>query len=213
MAYTTFNGWNIVPMPASPGERTIQFSMTDTVGETSSPWTKQSQVQQWPGADWWELELQLPPLTLAQARQWRAWLAALRGKANVFQIGDPLATLGGTPQGTPVCISTTNYNLASSTVLYTQGWTPNASNLLVPGDYLQIGYRLHMVAGVTPVSSNASGQAAFEIWPSLRESATGVALQLGPGTTGLFRLADNKRQFSESYTRLFGLTFKAVEAR
>jgi hypothetical protein len=173
----------------------------------------QSQVQQWPGADWWELDVQLPPLSLTSARTWRAWFAALRGKANVFQVGDPLGqTPGGTPSGAPLGVVSATENQPMATFLYTCGWTPNKNNLLLPGDYLQLGNRLHIVSGVSPVNSDANGNATIEIWPSLRESASGVTVQTS-SCTGLFRLADNKRQFSENYTRLFGLTFKAIEAR
>ncbi len=44
MSYTQFNGWNIIPMPAKPVARQIDFSMTDSVGQTTSPYTRQSQL-------------------------------------------------------------------------------------------------------------------------------------------------------------------------
>lgn len=212
MNYVQFNDWNIIPMPAAPGARSIKFGMNDSVGDSPNPWTRQSQYQQWPGADWWELDVQLPPLTLPQIRQWRAWFAALRGKANVFQIGDPFGAPGGSPKGNPAGAVSSTLNGPMATTLYTSGWTANKYNLLLPGDYIQLGYRLHMVAGAAAVNSDGSGDAAIEIWPSLRETASGVALKLAK-TSGLFRLADNRREYSENYTRLFGLTFKAMEAR
>jgi hypothetical protein len=213
MGYATFNGWSIIPMPTDPAPSQVQFAMSDSVGETRSPWTMQTQVQAWPGADWWELDVQLPPLTSAQIGAWRAWFAALRGKANIFAIGDRLGkTPTGTPSGAPVCVTSSTENQATANYIYTQGWTVSTNNLLLPGDYLQIGHRLHIVAGVTAINSDASGLATIEIWPSLRETASGVAVQTS-NCTGLFRLADNKRQFSENVTRLFGLTFKAIEAR
>jgi hypothetical protein len=213
MSYTIFNGWNIVPMPTYPAPRQVTFRMCDSVGMTQSPWTMQSQVQQWAGGDWWELDVQLPPLKPQQIGSWTAWLAALRGKANVFQMGDPqrYAPLG-LPLGSPSCSSGVGINLPMMTTVTTQGWTPNKSNLLLPGDYLQIGYRLHIVAGTSPVNSDSLGDATFEIWPSLREDARGVSI-ITSNPKGLFRLADNKREFSENVSRLFGLTFKAIEAR
>jgi hypothetical protein len=226
MAYEMFNGWKIVPMPSSPKPSSIHFSMSDAVGETVSPFTRQTQEQEWPGGDYWELDIQLPPLTSrprsgsvynaawTQIGTWRGWLAALHGKANVFSVGDPLATAptGSPGASVPVCVNSTSENQATASYIYTSGWVASTSGLLLPGDYIQLGKRLHVVAGVSSVDSDASGNATIEIWPSLRESAAGVSIGL-TNCTGLFRLADNKREFSENVTRLFGLTFKAIEAR
>src|SRR5206468_10963905 len=92
MAYTQFNGWNIIPMPAAPAPRSVSFAANDSVGQTQSPFTLQTQVQAWPGADWWEADVSLPPMSRANAADWIAWLMAMRGRANVCLFGDPLAT-------------------------------------------------------------------------------------------------------------------------
>lgn len=210
--YTQFNGWNIIPMPSTPSLRQVNFTANDSVGQTQSPFTMSSQVQAWPGADWWEAEVSLPPMTRAKAAAWIAWLLALRGKANVFQLGDPL---GVYPQGTftgslPLV---NGAQLPTATVLSVRGMTPNLVNALMPGDYLQVGYRLHMVAGPSPVSTDSNGTAQIEIWPSLRDPLTdGTTVYIG-GSTGLWRLSENKRVWSQNEVRLFGISFKAIEAR
>src|SRR6266702_5839374 len=92
----TFNGWNIISMPTTPSApQTIDFTATDIVALSISPFTGQQQVQDWQQG-WLEASVSLPPLTHAQAQAWIAFLMALRGQANVFQLGDPLAVA---PQG------------------------------------------------------------------------------------------------------------------
>jgi hypothetical protein len=214
MAYKQFNGWNIVPMPAAPVPRQIDFGVFDSVGETQSPFTLWSQFQPWPGADWWTMNVSLPSMSQANANVWIAWLMELRGKTNVFQIGDPSGAVAcGAPMGNPVmdCSAPAN-NLPMSTTLYTRGWMPNRSRLLLPGDYLQIGYRLHKVL-TAQVASDGNGDAQINIWPSIREQPTDGEQVIVSKTTGLFRLAENERGWTARETRLVGLSFKCVEAR
>lgn len=215
MSYATFNGWTIIPPPTSPGFRSIVLRMNDTVAESRSPFTAMSQVQVWPGADWWEVELELPPLMPSQTAPWQAWLAALMGKGNVFQVGDPSRM---TPQNpvvgaAPVCNNGTGgvNNLTGSPNLVTQGWPASRARILLPGDYLQIGYRLHMV--LQPVASDSGGNATINVWPTLREQPATDAPVVLSCPKGLFRLADNARQISTAVTRLSAIGIKCVEAR
>ncbi len=211
MAYATFNNWNIIPLPSVIAPRQIDFTATDSVSVTKSPFTMQSQTLQWPGADWWQINVSYAPMKIAQANQFIAFLLSLRGQANVFQIGDPLGVKPlGNPSGTPVCSGIT---AAMSTTLTTRGWTPLRGNLLLPGDYIQLGYRLHRVAGVTPIQSDSSGNASIEIWPSVREATTDGQTITLTNTTGLFRLQDNNRDWTARETKVFGISFKAIEAR
>lgn len=210
MGYTTFNNWNIIPLP-SICPRQIDFGGTDSVAVNYSPFTMQSQAIQWAGADWWDINVSYAPMKLPQANQLIAFLLSLRGMANVFQIGDPLgAKPQGSPTGTPVV---DGVQQPMGIYLNTRGWTPNRGNLLLPGDYLQLNYRLHRVVGVAPVQSDANGKAQIEIWPSLREAPTDGQSIILTNTTGLFRLSDNRREWTARETRLFGLSFKAIEAR
>jgi hypothetical protein len=143
----TFNSASIVALPTSPCLRSVEFSMTDAVALVSSPFTGQTQAQQWPGADSWSGTVTLPPLTREQADNWISFLMELRGMANCFLIGDPMKrTPRGHVRGVPVVdMTTTGTNLAGTQTLYTRGWQANAFGLLLPGDYLQVGYRLHRV--------------------------------------------------------------------
>ena len=89
----SFNGWDIISMPATPAApATIEFTATDTVAVSISPFTGQQQVQDWQ-ASYMEASVSMPALTHAQAQEWIAFLMALRGQAKVFQLGDPLAAI------------------------------------------------------------------------------------------------------------------------
>lgn len=210
MAVTgNYLGASIIALPSTPAFKEVELIMNDTVAMSRSPFTGTTQVQAWPGADWWEASLTLPQLTQADAVVWSAFLGELRGMANVFYLRDP-SYRGpfGVPQGAPVV---NGVNVAMSQTLNTRGWKPSTFRLLLPGDLLQIGYRLHRVLDV--VNSDATGAAAISIWPSIREATTdGEAIVLKQ-PQGLFRLADNRRSVLSTESRLSGISFKALEAR
>lgn len=213
MSYTTITvgGSNValVAMPTSPGARNVEFDIQDAVGIVDSPFTGQIQTQPWPGAEMWSGTFTLPALARSDAAAWIAFLMQLRGMTNAFMLGDPLNTTPfGTPSGNPVVAAG---NLAMSQTLATSGWATSTSGLLLPGDYIQIGVRLHRV--LDNVESDSSGNATFNIWPSLREVPTTGISVITSNTQGLFRLATNQRKFSLDYTRLTHLSFQFREYR
>ena len=211
----TLNGATVqtVALPTCASPRSVEFAFSDAVAIVSSPFTGQTQAQQWPGADSITGTVTMPPLTQTQADAWISFLMQLRGMAYAFQIGDPMKpTPAGTGSGTPqVDMTTTGWNVVGSQTLHTKGWHASSFGLLLPGDYLQIGYRLHRC--LDRVNSDSSGKASFQIWPSLRDLPTdGEAINLN-NPVGLFRLDSNQRQWSSDYTRLTQLTFKIREYR
>lgn len=214
MSYATFNGWTIIPPPTTPGFRGVVLRMNDTVAETRSPFSGKSQIQQWPGADWWEAELELPPMLPCETADWQGWLGSLQGKGNVFQIGDPSrpSPQNIVPSSTPVCNNTGGTsNLTGSSSLVTAGWHASIARILTRGTYLQIGYRLHMV--LQTVNSDSGGAATINVWPTLREQPIDGSAVILNYPKGLFRLADNARQVSVAVTRLGAVGIKCVEAK
>lgn len=208
------NSVSLIAMPTSPGPRSIDFTIKDAVSTVASEFTGQVQAQQWPGAEMWAGTFALPGMTRAQASNWIAFLMQLRGMANAFQLGDPLnATPLGTPSGTPVVNNSlaANGNVAMSQTLTTSGWTASTSGLLLPGDYIQVGYRLYRV--LDDVTSDGSGNNTVGIWPSLRETPTNGATIITSNTQGLFRLAMNERKFSFDVTLLTHMSFSFQEYR
>lgn len=203
----TFNGWSIVSLPSSPAApATIDYTANDVVAVSVSPFTGQQQIQNWQSS-WLEASVSMPPLTHSQAQAWIAFLMALQGQANVFQLGDPVATA---PRGSASGVPLVNGGSQVGYALLTKGWASNAVGVLLPGDWLQIGYRLYR--NLVTVNTDAGGNATLSIWPQLRESpADGTPLTL-TNTKGLWRLKANARKWSTKTSRIYGLQFDIREA-
>lgn len=213
MSYATFNGWTIIPMPASPVPMQIDLDITDAVAMVQSPFSLATQMQVWPGAESMVWNVSMPPMKTSTALAWTAWMKSLQGILNVFQMGDSNhKTPMGSVSGTPLVDGTSgSYNLPTTTSLHTKGWTANAANVLLPGDYIQIGYRLHTV--LQPVTADSGGKATVNIWPSIREQPTDGQTVITSNTQGIWRLVDNKRSWTERANKMVGISFKIVEAR
>jgi hypothetical protein len=203
------NPVTLVAMPAYPGARSVEFNVQDATATVVSPFTGQTQAQRWPGADMLSGTFTLPPMARADAANWIAFLMQLRGMAFAFQIGDPLnPTPLGAPSGSPVVAAG---NLAMSDTLATSGWTPSTVGLLLPGDWIQFGYRMHRVLDI--VTSDSGGLATFQVWPALREIPATSAPVITTNPKGLFRLSTNARKFSFDITRLTHMSFPFQEYR
>jgi hypothetical protein len=207
------NTYSLITAPKAPGQRSVNMTMHDTVAVVPSPFTQQTKTLTWPGADWWEATISLPPMPRVTAAAWTAFLAQCRGQQCCFMLGDGAGAVPlGRIEGIPVVDgSVSTNNQQASTVLYTRGWTPNAQRVLLPGDYIQVGNRLYM--SLDAVVSSGTGSAAINCWPSIREQpADGTALLLH-GTAGLFRLADNQRSWTADVLQLYGVSIHCTEAR
>ena len=202
---TTFNGQAIYPMP-SQKLRTVDLTMTDTVSVSTSPWTCARQTYDWM-ADYWSAEVSLPSLTTAQVGAWTAWLGQMRGQVGLTWLGHPLyAVPFGSALGTPLV----NGANQAGRSLVTNGWTPSKTGLLLPGDYFQIGVRLHMV--LSQVNSDANGSATISIWPQIRETPVNASPINLSNPQGLFALTTNDRKFTSSEAKTWGVSFKLLEA-
>jgi hypothetical protein len=205
------NTVSVVELPASPGLQSVEWSFSNPSATIQSVFTGQAQTQLWPGADVWSGTATLPPLTQTQADGWISALMQMQGMANACQFGDPAKT---TPRGTPLGTPTADGSIsmvAGGIVLYTKGWTATKTNLLLAGDYLQIGYRLHRV--LDTVNSDSYGKAAINIWPSLREVPTNGESIITTNPVGLFRLAKSQNTWSADYTHLTHMSFPFTEYR
>lgn len=205
------NTVSVVSLPTPNRLQSLDLSYAAMVATVTSVFTGQVQAQQWPGADSWSGTATLPPLTQAQFRSWRAGLMQLEGMANAFQLGDPNgATPAGSALGTPV-VDGSQSMVAGGINLYTKGWEASQSGLLLPGDYIQVGYRLHTV--LDEVNSDSSGKAVLHVGPSLREVPPDGQSIITTNPVGLFRLAQNKTTWSTDFSHLTHLSFQFTEYR
>ena len=205
------NTVSVVTLPVSPAFASVQLNFSTSVSVVESVFTGQVQTQVWPGADMWSGTATYAPLTQKQFNPIKAALMQMQGMSNAFQIGDPLgATPAGTVQGTPV-VDGSIAVVAGGITLYARGFTPSQINLLLPGDYLQVGYRLHTV--LDAVISDSNGKAAINIWPSLREVPQDGEAIVTTNPVGLFRLAKNQGTWSSDFTKLTHVSFPFQEFR
>ena len=208
-------GWTLVTLPNEPAApATVDFSAYDMIAASTNPFTGQQQFYDW-GAAVLEASVSMPPLTHVQAQNWIAFMLSLKGTANVFQFGDPLALLPvkGGINGTPVV------NGAGQTgrTLATKGWAAPLTgpffSVLQPGDWIQIGFRLYRNLTQQFVSDPGGiGLVVLDIWPPLREPPADGDAIIVADTKGLFRLKSNQRKWSITASRLYGLQFEIREA-
>jgi hypothetical protein len=205
------NSVGVVTIPASPGFESAEFTYTPAVASVTSIFTGQVQTQQWAGADLWRGTATLPPMTQSQLDPWKAALMQMQGMVNALQLGVPLkSSPSGTVRGTPV-VDGSIAVVAGAITLPTMGWTPSQTNLLLPGDYIQVGYRLYTV--LDEVISDSNGKSVLNIGPSLREIPTAGESVVTQNPLGLFRLAKNSVTWSTDYTGLSRLSFQFQEFR
>jgi hypothetical protein len=158
----------------------------------------------------WMADVQLPPMTRANAETWVAALASLNGREGSFLLGDTANTSPrGTATGTPLVngAGQTGYDLA------TDGWTPNITGILRAGDWLQLGSgstaRLYKV--MQDANSNGTGQATLTLWPRLRSSPADNAAITVSSPKGRFMLAMDGAEWSIDEAKIYGLSFTAME--
>jgi hypothetical protein len=216
----TYNGVNVIGWPCDTTSgvtkpSSVEWGAQEVVSANVSPFTGQTQAYDFM-ASWWEATVSLPPMTRLGADSWSSFLMECRGQSNYFQLGDPKATAPkGTPTGTPLI------NGASQTGYYltTDGWTPSASNLLLPGDFISIAvpgvtgstcYRLYKV--MDAVNSNGSGQVSIHIWPPLRDQPADNTPVVTSSCKGLFRLASNTNKWSTNAGNYGVTAFRIREA-
>lgn len=203
----TFNGFTIVTMPVLPtAPKSIEWGKSNKVGLTDSPFTGQQQIQDWNNS-WPEISLSYAAIPELYGPQWDAFMMALRGSANIFQFGNPriLRPLG-TGLGSPLVdgSSQTGYTLA------TKGWTASAQGVLLPGDPIQIGFRMYWVTATA--NASGAGKVTLSIWPNIRESPLdGTVINL-QNTKGVWRLKSNNPKLTTTVGGIYSVTFEAREA-
>ena len=202
-------------IPGAIGPIEANLKKYDAVGEFIGAFDGSAQQQQWPDQHW-ELDLVWPQMNWSQFAALDAFAGALHGKWGSFLWGPPLAAAPrGSGGGAPV---TGGVNAQRSNLLQAAGWTPSASGLLLPGDFIGLstvpggGSRLYQYVGNGPLVADADGNATLDIFPSLREApAAGTALMLA-NPLGLFRLAENRREAPSKRDKTFTFQMKCREA-
>lgn len=195
--------------PSGVAPKRINFFGVNAVSISRSPFTFDSQTQQFSGQSW-GAEITLPAMLRETAEDWVAFLMALQGPKGTFYLRDPLASSPrGVATGTPLVKGASQ----TGNTLVTDGWTISTIGILVRGDKIQIGSRLYAVMGTSDVDSDGSGDATIDIWPRLRESPADNESIITERPAGIFRLSNQITNFwSADETQTYDISFDAVEA-
>ena len=185
----------------------MTFSLQPNSAVFESPMNRSVQTSELPGARW-NAAFGWNSLQDGDARVYKAWLNKLSGMTGRFYLYDAThPTPAGTAQGTPLV------NGASQTgrTIITDGWTPNQSTLLLPGDYIGIGSQLFVVTA--PAASDSGGNATLSIEAPLRTSPADNAeiVTIKPTCTMMLK-DDNQDKFDFQQPGFTSLRIECMEA-
>ena len=199
--------------PTQTGVAAVEFTATDVVSVSQSPFTFSQQVVRHAGARW-SATISIPPVKRSDSEYWNSFLLRLRGQFGTFLLGDPN---GATPRGSAASAAGTPVvNGASQTgnELNIDGLPASATGYLKAGDYIQLGSastaRLYKV--LEDVDSNGSGEATLNLWPDLRSSPADGAAVVVSSAKGVFRLSNNEAVWTINNAGFYSISFAAVEA-
>jgi hypothetical protein len=179
-------------------------------GANVSPFTGQEQIYVLQG-EFWEFDLDCPPMKRDTAEEVVAWLVALNGREGSFLLPPPgYPAARGSLAGVPVVMGSGQ----SGKTLATDGWTPSSANVVKAGDFFQLGTALssRLYKVVQAASSNVYGAADLEIWPRLRSSPNDNDALTVVSPKGLFRLADPDREYTVETASIYGIRLRVREA-
>lgn len=191
-------------LPSDPGPRDIDWIPVSAVATSRSAFTYLSQTYDWRGKGR-RVYIEYPPMTVAQAKAWQAWLMKLNGTAGTFYLSDTVGGAGrGTVAGTPLVKGAGQ----TDDTLLTDGWT-TADNV-VAGDWISINNRLYTILDD---ATEAGGIMTLRIWPDADDPADNAPIRYGAAAKGVFRLSEFP-SFAWDVTRLQApLVLNAVEAK
>lgn len=183
--------------PTSIGFASVEFTASNAVAVSSSPFTFKQQVHTYAG-QMWSASVSIPPVRKDLAEPWVAFLLSLRGQTGTFLLGDPNNT---SPQGTATSADITGVAGDSSVSVSMLG-------SLLAGDYIQLGTGADATLHKVLVSQTGNG--TLEIWPALRKTRTSAAATL-TNPRGLFRLSGSQQNWSIGDNSSYGIQFDCME--
>lgn len=197
-----------ISLPAAFAAAQTTMRQNNTVGESSSPFTAEQQLYVHQG-QWWEAEIQLPPMTRDDAEDCLGAFLSLRGKEGTMLLPAPNTAPRGVGGGTPLVDGASQTGL----VLAIKGGPLSTTNWLKAGDWIQLGSgsstRLHKV--LVNASTDGAGKTTLDIWPRLRSSPADSAAIVITNCKGLFQLSSNAQDYSIKPAMIYGYAFAARE--
>lgn len=195
--------------PALRSERGITIRASSVVGVSASPFTKEQQVYAHPGESW-AADVQLAPMTRADAETWIGFLLALNGMEGTLLMGETLNTAPrGTWAGSPKVFGA---HAAGVKSIAMDGFSAGAT--VKAGDWFQTGSgsSTHLHKVVQDATADGSGLLTLEIRPRLRAALADNDTFVTSSPKGLWRLASNDTEWSIGLAQIYGVQFSLIEA-
>jgi len=169
-------------MPSSPAPRVVRWGPQSSVASTVSPFTYQTNVYDWGGKVRF-LSLEFPPMSLADAKAWQAWILSLNGDRGTFYFSD---TIGGSGRGTVAGSPLVNGINERGDRIDTDGWS--GGDNVKAGDWISIKDRLYTIL---EDASESSGAMELRIWPDADASVSdNLPISYGAAARGVFRMTN-----------------------
>lgn len=186
----------------------MTLTMRDITTVSRSPFNYASQVLDY-DAGMWGLTITIPPVGREDGNLWIGFLAALRGQANEFQCcvpghKEPLgraAELPGVPRFDTVALGGRRARLT--------GLPASTWGYLLPGDFIQIGTRLHTVTQRCDTTS--VGTAFVYVWPNVINPPAAETRVVVSNAQGLWRLRSPERSIDLEVFDRYSVTLTADE--
>lgn len=188
-----------IQTPSSIGIANIEFTASNAVAISRSPFTFSQQVYTYAG-QMWSASVSIPPVRKDLAEPWVAFLLALRGQSGTFLLGDPNNT---SIRGTATSATATGTAGSSSITVAMTG-------TLLAGDYIQLGQGASATLHKVTVDRVASG--TLEIWPAIRRDISVSENVVLSNAKGVFRLSGNQQNWSIGTNSAYGIQFECTEA-
>jgi len=195
--------------PGVSGFASIEWIQDRVQAASQSPYTLAQQRFDHMG-ERWRAKVTLPAMQRENAAQWRAWVSAVSRSTGSFYLGDPYEpTPRGLALGSPVVAGPDQ----TGRTLGTTGWAASITGILLAGDWVQIGTRLHMIQ--VDCNSDASGNATLELFPRLTTAPNDGGTVVTNSPVGLFRISSASSRSLHRVTsrRVYdAFAFECVEA-
>lgn len=193
-------------LPSTPKPRNAQIVARTNVGMSQSEFSFKVQKQRHSGQRW-EIDIEMPPMTSAEAAEWEAFLLSMNGVEGTVMVEDPdRKSPNGVGTGTPTVDGAHSAGVNS---LSTAGWTVSTTDILKAGDRIQIGNYMYTILGSQ--NSDGSGDATFDIWPRLRAALSGGESITTTNCKTIMRLASNEMSWSTDSLKNVGLSISFIE--
>lgn len=187
----------IITLPSPVRIRRIDWSLDRPANVNVSAYTGYRHVAANPWHGKWYASVELAPMDAAAMRDWRAFLASLKGQINTFRL--PAAEEGAQNANNGVTLA--GSVTQGATVVTIGGY----GTAMLPGQFITINNQLLVIVSV------AGSNLTFE--PPLRLAAAGGASVETSRPYAMVAMVDSRVSWSVDLGPIYGISFDVEEAQ